>query len=1307
MNDKKAQTPQGHVLIVDDNPTNLNILVDYLSLTGFEVFAAEDGQSALDLLTRVQPDIILLDVMMPDLDGFETCRRIKAQPEFKDIPVIFMTALSDTRDKIRGFEAGAVDYITKPAQHREVLARLNTHLSMRYMHARLEEQNARLAREIAEREQAEAALRASEERYRILVENQGEGIAVSDLEEQFTFANPAAEHIFGVAPGELTGRNLCEFLSAEQIEKVRQQTAQRLTGLKSAYELEIIRADGKECQILVTGSPWFDEQGKVVGTFGSFRDITARKQVEEQLRKLSQAVEQSPSTVVITDIDGKIEYANPKYSQLTGYTSEETVGKLIYIPQSTEPAAAATEGLWNTITAGQVWRGEFYNRKKNGDTFWELASISPIKNTDGTITHFVKVAEDITERKHAEDTLRRYTHTLAQLNYLGQRLTATLNPQEIAVQLSHTATEIIGTESVSVWLLENVPADSQRPPELVCWTSYHHFQADQKHSPVNMRLPVGQGVVGWVAQTGESLIVSDTLKDSRFFPGVSEKTGFQVHALLAVPLRVRDTVIGVLEMVNKRNGEFVQNDLTLVETLAASVAIAIDNAHLVEALRHYTVELETHNAELDAFAHTVAHDLKNPLSALLTSTQMLETYYPEMQAEKIQNSLSLLTQTGYKMTNIIDELLLLSSVRKMGEIDIETLDLSAIAKEACARIQDLLTRHNAELTIPDEWPEALGYAPWIEEVWANYISNAIKYGGSPAERIPPHVELGFSLPQGFKTMTGISIKKDYICFWVRDDGTGLTPEQQGRLFAPFERLSQKRIEGHGLGLSIVRRIVERFGGEVGVQSAVGQGSLFYFTLPGPMCATEIDKFEPIRPMAGIAMPDLVRPQRAHVAAPQGSTPRAASPRPEVTPGMEAVPDVSTTRTSKGFVLVVDDTLTNQLLLSQMLEMEGYDVATASTGMAALESVKSAPPDLILLDVNMPTMNGYEVCEHLKADPTTREIPVLFISALSQTKDKVKAFTAGGVDYVVKPFQPEEVLARVETHLTLRDLQRQLMRYAQHLQHMVTEKVRELERERSKIVQMDKMAALGQMATGVAHELNQPLTAISFEADYLQTVAHKARTEQIAYDTLLDVDQLEEMGENLRGDVARCRRIIDHLRTFGRTSTDESTPIDLNRPIEDCFILIGARLKNHNINVHLDLDPELPPILADTHRLEQVFLNLIGNAEHAVEAMAERVEAGILAVPGFQKTLSISTYVAESNVIAEVRDNGCGMPEDAQKHIFEPFFTTKPVGEGTGLGLSISYGIVTELGGEIAFASAEDAGTTFTLRFPIAESPSTI
>ena len=237
------------------------------------------------------------------------------------------------------------------------------------------------------------------------------------------------------------------------------------------------------------------------------------------------------------------------------------------------------------------------------------------------------------------------------------------------------------------------------------------------------------------------------------------------------------------------------------------------------ALSQSLVELQARNEDLDAFAHTVAHDLKNPVHLITGYAEVLAEYFATMSDDERQRALNVIVRSGQKMGKIIDELLLLAELHK-SEVETKPLDMASIVAESVGRLTDDITGTQAEIVWPDasEWPVALGYGPWVEEVWVNYLSNALKYGGAPL--IAPRIELGAALqPDGM------------VRYWVRDHGPGITPETQSRLFAPFTHINQVRPIGHGLGLSIVRRIVEKLGGQVGLQSQVGEGSTFYFTLP--------------------------------------------------------------------------------------------------------------------------------------------------------------------------------------------------------------------------------------------------------------------------------------------------------------------------------------------------------------------------------------------------------------------------------------------------------------------------------------------
>lgn len=245
-----------------------------------------------------------------------------------------------------------------------------------------------------------------------------------------------------------------------------------------------------------------------------------------------------------------------------------------------------------------------------------------------------------------------------------------------------------------------------------------------------------------------------------------------------------------------------------------AITIAMARFDDLMELRRLNAELKAQNAELDAFAHTVAHGIKNPLALIMGFADILRNHDVIQTHEETRECLLAIMQNVRKISNITDELLILSEVRKM-DAHMSPLKMERVVTEAQARLDSLIESEQAQIILPSTWPTALGYGPWVEEVWANYISNAIKYGGRP-----PVVELGSTIqPDG------------QIRFWVRDNGPGISPEAQRKLFTPFTKLHQVSIEGHGLGLSIVQRIVDRLDGTVGIESELGEGSTFYFTLP--------------------------------------------------------------------------------------------------------------------------------------------------------------------------------------------------------------------------------------------------------------------------------------------------------------------------------------------------------------------------------------------------------------------------------------------------------------------------------------------
>jgi signal transduction histidine kinase len=419
------------------------------------------------------------------------------------------------------------------------------------------------------------------------------------------------------------------------------------------------------------------------------------------------------------------------------------------------------------------------------------------ERTAELVSAIAHLEEEITTRERMSDALRRRNRELALLNRASHTLTSTFDLDRVLAIVLEEVRRLLGVVACSVWLLE------PKTGELVC------LQATGPQSEIvrGWRLESGEGIVGWAVANGESVIVPDIRTDDRHFKGVDQQTGLELRSILTVSLQVKDNVVGAIQVTDTQVNRFNPTDLVLLEPLAASAAIAIDNARLVEALRQRT-------AELDAFAANVAHDLGNPLTLIMGTAEVLAESYNLLPEESLQNSLHMIARNGRRMKDIIDALLLLARVRE-EQVILESLDMACIVEEARQRLPHLIDKYQAEIIVPETWPVAVGHSQWVEEVWDNYLSNALKYGGRP-----PRVELGATIePDGM------------VSFWVRDNGNGLPPEAQAQLFTPFKRFTKERTDGHGLGLVIVQGIVEKLGGQVWVKSEVGQGSTFGFTLP--------------------------------------------------------------------------------------------------------------------------------------------------------------------------------------------------------------------------------------------------------------------------------------------------------------------------------------------------------------------------------------------------------------------------------------------------------------------------------------------
>ena len=393
----------------------------------------------------------------------------------------------------------------------------------------------------------------------------------------------------------------------------------------------------------------------------------------------------------------------------------------------------------------------------------------------------------------------------------------------------------------------------------------------------------------------------------------------------------------------------------------------------------------------------------------------------------------------------------------------------------------------------------------------------------------------------------------------------------------------------------------------------------------------------------------------------------------------------------GNILVVDDTPANLRLLTKLLSDNGYEVRPAPNGTLALKSVELILPDLILLDIMMPDLDGYEVCRRLKASERSREIPIIFISAINETMDKVKAFNIGGMDYITKPFEPDEVLARVKTHLTVRLMQKKVAEKTAQLHA----KVDELIQTRQELVQSEKMASLGRLVAGFAHELNTPIGVAVGAASSLQGNAHTINKlleqEEVDEDEL--VETLETVNEAADLTLSNLKRAANLVSSFKRTAIDQTSEemrhFQVKTTIDDVINTLHNQFKQTAIEIQVDCPDDLA-VYSLPGALEQIVTNFMMNS--LIHGFEEGKKAG---------RITIAVTLLGNHLHLAYSDTGKGLEAETVEKIFEPFFTTHRAHGGSGLGLYICYNLIkTQLRGTITCESSPGKGVLFKVDYPI-------
>ncbi len=685
------------------------------------------------------------------------------------------------------------------------------------------------------------------------------------------------------------------------------------------------QAGGSRIWIDTTKIPLHDSHGNTYGVLGVYEDITDRKKSEDELRKLFQAVEQSPASVIITDTDGAIEYVNPKFCEITGFTLREAREQNYNVFRTEEMPESTYRELWETINAGNEWKGEFHNKKKTGEFYWEAVSISPIYINTTTITHFLAVKEDITQRKSTELVMERNRAELKAVYDNAPVMIAVIDKNRNLLFANPSFTAFTGVPEAEL-------KGGRACGVFGCINAFEDPQG-----------------CGFGAECKDCNLLH-AIEDS-FLTGSTHKD-IEYNTTL-----VRDNVLRKVSLLGSVAPiHFAGKSLLLLSFVDIS-----DRKRAEEELIRAKEKAVESDRLKSAFLANMSHEIRTPMNGILGFADLLKE--PGLSGDEQQRYITIIEKSGQRMLNIINDIIDISKIEaglmtlKMAESNI--VDLleyihtffrpEAEAKGIRLSVSNKLTHREATFITDREK---------LYAILTNLVKNAIKYSDRG------EIELGCSRKGGIVEM------------YVRDTGIGIPADRQQAI---FERFIQADIDdkmarqGAGLGLAISKAYAEMMGGGIRVESEPGKGSVFFLTLPFKTSADEQSE--------------------THLQA------RANT-------GDDGLPELS--------VLIVDDDEVSLMLLEIELKKAAGKILKARTGPEAVEIVRNNPgTDLVLMDIRLPGMAGYEATRQIRQ--FNSHVVIIAQTAYGLAGDREKALEAGCNDYIAKPIIKKELQAMLRKH----------------------------------------------------------------------------------------------------------------------------------------------------------------------------------------------------------------------------------------------------------------------------------------------------
>jgi signal transduction histidine kinase len=661
------------------------------------------------------------------------------------------------------------------------------------------------------------------------------------------------------------------------------------------------------------------------------------------------------------------------------------------------------------------------------------------------------------------------------------------------------------------------------------------------------------------------------------------------------------------------------------------------------------------------FFANISHELRTPLTLLIAPLEALLHRF-NLDAET-KSLLSTMHSNGMRLLKLINDLLDLVRLESGRlEIKAEPVEMAEFLKGLASAARQVAD--DKRLRLETHVDPALGFvvadSDKLEKIVLNLVFNALKF-----------------TPSGGRVELRAEKRSEQWVLIVADTGMGISEKNLPHIFDRFwqaDGSSKRKFQGVGIGLALVKELVEIQGGQVIVQSEEGKGTTFTVTLP-------YQAGEAVQRPAGTELPEA---DTALVD--NGSTVtseewlanlyRRAELFPALTPVQESLRPVETSRNGNlPTILVADDEPDMLRFLKSQLSTH-YHVLEAVDGQQAIEKASQFLPDIILLDMMMPEKDGLQACREIRERTSTQTIPVVLLTARADEETKMAALSAGASDFLAKPFSTTELHVRIKNLVESHQYQGKLSKQNQVLESTI-EQLKDTE---TQLVQTEKLASLGRMSAGIIHEINNPL---NFATTGLYTLRNKGK-----YLAEEQREEYQEVLKDVEDGISRVKNIVSDLRMFTHPETESRDLVEVTEVLSASLRFLSSEWRN-KVQIEQNL-PERHTVWANKNKLIHVVTNLLQNSLDALKDKTFENE---------KPTIWIEGRVEGDRSFLVVRDNGTGIGKEHLDKIFDPFYTTKDVGQGMGLGLAICYRIVQDCDGRIQVRTEPGKFCEFTLEFP--------